>query len=306
MVVRTLKKAFAFVEPHLARYTAWSALPAAAGMAVVFWAAAVSGYVLQGPHILELVAGKMAGPQSLTVHQYVTLDDPLVSTEPVGMNEELYYLFPDQFRSEIHRGESLRIFVASRGEALTILDGKITSDKEGRFDRYKDLLLYRSRKLLHLALLRHGVDVGVTSLGRMGDRLVYVIGAQYPDDSVSQVWIDKERLLPLRWLKVIPAEGPPQPPDRLDFRYDRWQEFDGGWYPMRVESYYNDHRLRVAEVRRVEANQAIAGEMFSVSSLMTQYAPPKKEEADTSKEGPLPEEDEVQRTIEEFKKKFEP
>ncbi len=270
----------------------------------LFWSATAWGYVLSGPHILELVARNLAGTQSLTVHQQIIVDDPLVSAEPIVMSEELNYLFPDQFRSEIHHQDTHRIVVVSRDEALVVVDGQIVGDQQGRFDRYKDLLLYRSRQLLHKALLTHGVDVGITSLGRLGDRVVYVIGAQYPDDSVSQIWIDKERLLPLRWLSVVPKEGMSRQYHRLEFIYDKWQQLDDVWYPLRIDSIYNDQRLRTIEVRRVEANAPIAGELLNISHLMSLYAA--EQTLDSADDNTTLDVDEVERTIEEFRKKFEP
>jgi hypothetical protein len=54
----------------------------------------------------------------------------------------------------------------------------------------------------------------------------------------------------------------------------------------------------------VRANTAVAGELLNIPHLMTIY---KKEEAPpVSDEAPQSEVDEVERTIEDFKKKFEP
>jgi hypothetical protein len=220
------------------------------------------------------------------------------------MNEKLSYIFPGQFRSEIERDTTRRIHVLSQGRALTIVDDTITSDQEGRFDRYKDLLLYNSRQLLEKKLYTHGVDVGITSLGRMDDHIVWVVGARYPDASVSQVWVDKERFVPLRWINILPSENRNGRPDRVDFVYSNWQDLDGVLYPMLIETFHNQKPVRRIQVVKVQADAAIAGELLNIPHLMTIYR-----QADATPTGDAPpttDVDEVQRTIEDFRKKFEP
>lgn len=268
------------------------------------WAAPVNGYVLKGSHVLDMMVRKLAGAQTLQVDQQVVVLDAAISDQPVELTETLNYVFPDRFRSEIRHEHSHRIQVLSQGQALTIVDDIITAEHEGRFDRYKDLLLYNSRQLMQKVLYSHGVDVGTTSLGRMDNRIVYVIGADYPNASASQVWVDKERFVPLRWINVSPPANGSTEPERLEFIYRNWQNLDGVWYPMLIETYHNRLLVRRIQVTKVQANTAIAGELLNIPHLMTIY---KKEAAvPTGEEAPESEVDEVERTIEDFKKKFEP
>lgn len=270
---------------------------------LIFGQARMAGaYVLEGPHVLELMAKEMAGPQTLQVQQQVILEDPAVSVQPVVLDETLRFLFPAQFRSDTRHQEAHRILVVNRGQVLTVADGTITSDQEGRFDRYKDLLLYRSRPSLHKALLNHHVDVGVTSLGLWEKRIVFVIGARYPDESVSQLWVDKERFLPLRWLSIRSDAGSSEPAERMEFIYRDWQKRNGTWYPALIETYYNQRRIRLMRVKEVKPDTVFEAELFSISSLMTLYAPRTPPQTEARE---LPEVDEVERTIEDFRKRLE-
>jgi outer membrane lipoprotein-sorting protein len=265
---------------------------------------AADAYVLEGPHVLELMARKLSGVSTMRVHQQVIVDDPAISAEPVVLDETLSYLFPTQFRSEIIHQNSQRIHVVSHGQALTIVDNKITADTQRRSDWYKDLLLYNSARLLHKMLATAGVDVGISSLGRRGDRIVYVIGANYPDESVSQVWVDKDQLLPLRWLIVRKAPGSTDAADRWEFVYTDWQKVDGVSYPFGIETIHNDQRIRRIRVTKVDANAVIDKELVNISQLQSTY--PSAEVPAPLEHQPDPGIDEVQRTIEDFKKKFEP
>lgn len=271
---------------------------------VWLWVTPANAYVLKGPHIIDLVIRKLAGAKTLQVEQSVTVEDPTLAGQPIELQEILRYIIPNHFRSDMQLENTHRIFVSSQGRALTVVDGAITSDRGGRFNRYKDLMLYNSRYLLHKALSIHGVDVGVTSLGRMEDRVVFVIGANYPDDSVSQVWVDKEQFVPLRWINVISPKDAELEPERFDFVYRNWQNVDGVWYPMQIDTFHNEAPIRQIRVTKVQANGVISGELMNIPHLETLY---KQEERPTSDDGTTDTDvDEVQRTLEEFRKKFDP
>ncbi len=268
------------------------------------WVGSASGYILQGPHLLALMAESLSGAKTLRVEQQVTIEDPAIASEPVILNETLSFIFPGQFRSEIVHENTRRIQVVSDGQTLTVVDNKIVRNPEGRFDRYRDLLLYNSPNLLHKTLSIQGVDVGISSLGRLGDKVVYVIGAHYPDESVSQVWVDREKFVPLRWVTVRAGGDPTQNVDRWEFIYAGWQKVDGLFYPFRIETFHNGRRIRRIRVTKVDANATIDPSSVNIAHLQTVY---QMQEAPMPSDGQSSSEiDEVQRTIEAFKKKFEP
>jgi outer membrane lipoprotein-sorting protein len=240
----------------------------------------------------------LSSAQTLRVEQTVVVEEATIANQPLELIETLSYAFNDRFRSETRFKNTERIHVVSYDRTLTIIDGRRIVDATGRFDQYKDLLLYRSRPALQKALLSHGVDVGKTSLGRYEDRIVYVIGAQFPDMSVSQVWVDKDSFLPLRWLHV-PIRSPN---DRLEFVYNEWQKKGDLWYPMQVETWHDKKRIRRVRVQQLRVDVTLSPELFDISQMVIAY--PQEEST-----GALPglESDpsqEVQRTIEAFQKKF--
>jgi outer membrane lipoprotein-sorting protein len=268
------------------------------------WTNTANGYVLEGHQVLTLMAGKLSGVKSLRVDQQVTVEDPAISGEPVALDETLSFLFPGNFRSDILHQDTRRIHVVSQGQTLTVVDSKITGASEGHYDQYKDLLLYHSDYMLQKIMYMHGVDVGITSLGRLGDQIVFVIGANYPDESVSQVWVDKEQFFPLRWLSVRPGKGPSAEDDRWEFVYSNWQKVDGAYYPFKIETFHNRQRIRLIRVIKADANAILDAELFNIAHLQSTY---QMQEMPAPKQVQSPSEvDEVQRTIDEFKKKFEP
>ena len=273
-------------------------LIAAAALSVLLSAFSVHSHVLEGPHVLELMTRNLAGAKTLRVDQQVTLIDSATPEQELVIRETLSYFFPDRFRSDTRNAQIERIFVQSGRETITIVDGYRTDDPESRFDRYKDLLLYRSRYALHKMLLSSNVDTGTTSLGIFEGRVVYVIGADYPDESVSQVWVDKESLLPVRWINVSSDE----PDERIEFLYRDWQKKDNLWYPARVETQHQGRLIRRIDAIGLAVDADLHGDLFDIAQLMRNFP---SEESVATPAVPESGVDEVQRAIEQFQQKFE-
>lgn len=254
-------------------------------------------YVLQGPHLLDLMIKKYGGAKRLLVSQNLIFYDNTKQIGAVKINETLSYVFPEEFRSDILSENTQKIHVVSKGRALTIIDGKIADDFQSVFDIYKDLILYRSRILLQKRLDMLGVDGSISSLGRFRGKIAYIVGAQYPDESAPQIWIDKDTFRPIRW--IISKKTRHGGQDTTEFRYVEWKRFGKNWYPIRIEIYQNDILLREIVVDHVEINPSFSEDLFDIKKLQLTYmeaGPGKKEQDD-------PEElSEIQKTIEEFKK----
>ena len=277
-----------------------------AGLAMVLVALPVPtgyAYVLEGPHIIDLMTQTLGEPKTLRVQQRVTIEDDMISEAPLELTETVSYLFPGRFRSDAWYRTTNRVLVVSYGQALTLIDGKITSHQQSRYDLFKDPLLYRSRVSLLKALLSSGVDVGITSLGQLDQKAVFVIGAQYPDAAVSQLWVDKERFLPLRWVLVTPAGDETASLEKMEFSYINWQKSDKYWYPTIIESFRNGRLIRRIRVQDVMVDAKFSPELLSIAYLLKIY--PSAEPGESAPQ-PAKRLDDVDRAIDDFKKKFEP
>ncbi len=257
-------------------------------------------YVLQGQHLLELMTRNFKKTKRLLVSQQLILYDNGGSKSAVELNETLRYDFPETFRSDISSENVKRIYVLSKGTALTVIDGKAAIEPETRYDRYKDIMLYNSRALLEQRLSGHGVDFTVSSVGRFQDQPAYVIGAQYPDETVPQIWLDKDTFRPIRW--IITGKAADNPEDFLEVRYLDWQQVHRAWYPMRVEFYKNGILVRLINVDHIEAAPHFSEDLFNISHLKSIYRLDTAAVPDASDEKEL---NEVQKTIEKFKKMYE-
>jgi len=262
----------------------------------VFFYTPANAYVIPGPHVLELMIEKLGRGKSLLISQKLSIYDVSHKKNIIELRETLKYSFPEKFRSEIQSENAKRIYVFSLGAALTVIDDKIVSNTETRFDCYKDVFLYRSRILLQNRLSLLGVDTSVSSLGRFQDKTAYVIGAKYPDESVSQIWLDKNTFQPVRWIIIDNKSNK----DVLEIRYGDWKQTHKAWYPMHIEFYHNDILVREIYADKIKVNPSFSDELFDIEHLKSVYLNLGSVEKDNSQGL-----NDIQKTIKEFKKLYE-
>lgn len=300
---------------------------------VFFLRSPLQAYVLQGRHVLDLMIEKLGPAKSLFVSEKLTVyrvpaalveanesalpsaAPPAVDNSAPGLPESnpeiptyeaqefdgtLSYIFSRAFRSESRSPSMERIFVSTDRGALTIIDENIVPETANRFDFFKDILLYRSRDVLADRLLRMGVDVSISSLGRFEDKIAFVIGATYPDESLNQLWVDKDTLLPLRL--IIRGLGDSLISDSVEIRYLIWWKIGETQYPSKIEFYQDYNLVRVRQAQNFEENTTFSEELFDIEYLKTVYprgiAQPLPAEA-------AEEPSEIQKTIQDFKRIFE-
>ena len=256
-----------------------------------------AGYVVPGPQAAALMTQALGRGSVLSVRLRVRFNDLALETTGREVIETAVYAFPDRYRSEIRANGIHRIHVEAGGKAVTITDDRVTSRRVSAVDRYKDLLLFREPSLLIEKLAGYGVNTQVTSLGRFGDTLVVVIGARYPDESRPQIWLDKESFLPLRWI-VRPDEDAGGP---FEIHFSAWQDVQGQWFPRRIESYENNVMTREILVEQVLPSASLDPGDFDVDELAARYA---QSPIPGTTEG-APPANEIDKTIEDFRKRFE-
>jgi outer membrane lipoprotein-sorting protein len=238
-------------------------------------------------------AKRLAVTQTATIYRNGSTDDTDFTRETV------VYRFPDAFRCDSVASSAQRIHVAASGLALTIVDQKVVAHEGNRFDRYKDLLLHRTRGILEKELPLLGVDVEVSSLGRFEDKIGYVVGARYPDETVSQVWVDKETFHPVRWLMV--TVGSTGTADLFEVRYSQWRQTENTWYPMHIEFYQDGVLVREITVEAVSVDAPVSDTLFDIQQLQALYPAETAEESLPPDSDPLAEE---QETINKFEERY--
>ena len=226
---------------------------------------AARAYVLPGPHILELMVRNLDRSGGVRIDQRVVFFEQGPGDSAVTADETLYYNFHGDFRSDTIGPDIMRIHVVSGGDVMTIVNGRVVDTPEDLFDRYKDIFLYRARILVQDKLAGLGVDVHVSSLGRFQGKIFFVLGARYPDESVPQVWIERENFRPVRWL--ISGRDPLNPENFMDVRYEQWQKTGGLWYPRQIRFFRQDILVREIHVDRIRVLDGLPASLFNIRQL---------------------------------------
>jgi outer membrane lipoprotein-sorting protein len=257
-------------------------------------------YILPAEQILGFMIKQLGSARTLQIFQQTVIYDPSVEEGMREFDATLYYRYPDRFRYEVHTPEGEHVCVIGPEGAIFVTNGEIVGERESPFDDFKDLLLYRQTGLLKKELSRVGVNLEVVSLGRYTDKICYVIGAKYPDESLPQVWIEKNTFRPIRYI-LIP--GSPTDSDSEEVEYADYMSLGkDNWYPARILFYKNGRLAKMYVLKTFKINPELPPELFDIAYLKTISQPMVSSHPAPS----LPSEfDEVEKTIKDFKKTFE-
>ena len=159
--------------------------------------------------------------------------------------------------------------VRSQSETVTVADGQVIPSTVSIFDFYLDLLSFRSREMMQERLLQMGIDVSVSSLGRFKDQPVFVVGAKYPDLTVSQIWIDKETFLPVRWVDASEQIGGAY--KIMDAVFRNWQKIEKTWFPMAIDFSKGDKLIRKLTITKVDINAIMDASEFDIWQIKSTH-----------------------------------
>ena len=184
--------------------------------------------------------------------------------------------------------------------ALVVQKGKIVRQGESPLDHFKDPLLYRNLRLLQWKLSQDDVDLAMVSLGRYRNKISYVIGATYPNESLPQVWVEKDTFRPIRY---ILTRGDRVDSDSEEVEYADYTSLGKNtWYPARI-LFYKNSRLTMAYVLEdFKINPELSGKLFDMAYLKSLYQPMDVKEPPASSPS---QPDEVEKTIQDFSRTFE-
>jgi len=231
-----------------------------------------NAYVLMGEHVLELMVKALGHADTLEVTQTVTLSAAEIPPAPATLLETVRIRFPVDFRAEAAGDGYQRQILMSGGRVLRAVNGVLQEGSPPRYARYADILMVRPRSALADHLRTMGIDVSVSSLGRLEDRYGYVVGARFPDENAAQLWVAKDTFLPMRLLlppaAMSSGEGP------VEIRYRNWTFVDGLAYPMHIVLRQNHQIKEEIRVDRLQVNPVFSGDLFDFAALRQAWSRP--------------------------------
>jgi len=256
----------------------------------------VQAYILPVNQVFDLIADHFGNEETLSVTHKFLLHDQTMTTSSLELMETIHYRFPNYLNSELNLGDKRKLHVISPKGTITILDDKILGSPQTLFDRYKELLVYRSKSLFKQRLVMANIRTDIVSLGKFQKKPVWVIGAQYLNENVPQLWVDNETFQPVRWIiKPYYREE-----ESLEIQYLDWSPIgESSSYPKRI-LYYRNHEL-IVEITmfNYELEPDLSNDLFDISFFKRIYqTSPQSSYED-------PDMNEVQKTIQNFRETFQ-
>lgn len=226
----------------------------------------VQAYVPGSTQLVDQYLKALGRLETLGVQEKLVFFDPRIEEGSVEFDEQVKYLFPNKFRSDIVARTTTKTTVLALGKALVLIDGKLASEHEGGFDYYKDVLLFRDRQMLRARLERLGIDLHQTWLDRFDGRVVFVIGERGDEGrDAPGLYLDKKTFLPVRL--VVKGAGAGESVDRFEMLFLDWRKFGKTKYPSRIEFYRNRTLEREIRVEKVLVEPEFDEALFDVTAI---------------------------------------
>jgi hypothetical protein len=257
------------------------------------------GYVLPAPYIIEQMITGMNLPQQFQVEQTLLVErkaDAGVPARRYEYEQVLRYRMPGMFRSDISGDDMSHIHISIPTGSITAIDKVIVSASAPWVYGYREIFSYRTRKNLTDRLKEMGIDVNMSSIGRLDKMICYVIGAQYPDNSVPQLWVGRENYLPVRLVVTGTGSDPLELPAE-EIRFSRWKQFNTMWYPGEISFLESGNVVQKITVNRVGTNHVFEPGIFDIQSFQKSHSKEKTIQQDLS--------DDIRQEIEQFKRIFD-
>ncbi len=275
------------------------------GVMAVFSPASSYGYVLPAPYILEQMVAGMRIPLEYQVIQALHVSRQLEDANlaqaylinPV-YEQVVNYRIPGMFRVDTTGHDLHLVYISAPAHSITIVDDILVSESVDWLYGYGKLFSYdRGRSLLG-RLASMGIDVRVSSLGRLDKTVYYVIGAQYPDISVPQLWVDRETFRPVRLVASGAGVSPGVTGEEVLF--SNWRRFNGMQYPGEMTFYENGEEVQKILVEYVDAHPGLSPSLFDIDAWVSSPLV-NGDEAEEDPDIAI----EIQKEIERFKRIFE-
>jgi hypothetical protein len=231
-----------------------------------------NAYVLMGEHVLDLMVKALGHADTLKVTQTVTLNAADIPLVPATLPETVRIRFPYDFRADGAGDGYQRQMLMSGGRVLMAVNGVPQDGPPPGYARYADILMVKPRPALADHLRTMGIDVSVSSLGRLEDDYCYVVGARFPDENAAQLWVAKDTFLPMRLM--LPPAAMSTGEGTVEIRYRNWTFVDGLAYPMHIVLWQNHQIKEEIRVDRLQVNPVFSSDLFDLSALRQAWSRP--------------------------------
>jgi len=104
-------------------------------------------------------------------------------------------------------------------------------------------------------LRRMGIDGTKLHETTWRGSVVYVVGAARGDTNTKQIWVERDRLIPVRLLEKT-RQG------HTEYRFNAYTQAGGQWIPGEIEQFVNGKRRLLEQLTQVRTNVSLPDALF--------------------------------------------
>ncbi len=209
------------------------------------------------------------GTTSLRVEATTTTWAPGGTAVVEGGAERSWLTTSGRVRRELETDKGRTTEVRADGRLLTQSTGQADKTTKTGLDVLAEIMTVSSSteegkaaQRLIAALKSAGINTEVTAYGRFDGRVAYLVGSKPWETDKPQLWLDKDLLVPLRFV-TFQKEGAGT--IKVDMRFSGWGSPVGGsWYPQTIEIWRGDTLVRRTVTEDIERNIAVDASLFAI------------------------------------------
>lgn len=262
--------------------------------------AQLTAYIIPAHQIVRLMVKSKPEYNNLRIEQSVALYQDTYVGGKLEVPSLLFLEVPDKFRLEVSVPQEKRILVSQGERSVSLIANRITPEDKAELRQkliFRDLVLLPSTSKVLRLLREEGINTGIVALGRYQGKIAYIIGAQEGEEKVPQLWVDKERLIPLRFIGRVIIEGVVK---RIEIIYQDYRYLSGGLaYPFLVEFHIDGKLTQCFRVKEIYENPKLGKGFFDVAKIKKKYTRVEKSPKKIEPESP----DLIKQLLEESEKK---
>lgn len=203
-------------------------------------------------------AGKWYKTLSFNQTTEVYRNDSLKRTETWYENIK----FPTDFRIDFGDPDSGKAVIYKNDSSYFFKDGKMAGvrpDENDLLFLLGGMYFYKFDDVVS-KMKSYGYDLDKFHEDKWQGKEVYVIGAGKGEDSVNQLWIEKENFSPVRMIKF-------ENNNKEEAYFENHMELGGGYTETLVHFFINGKLIQVEKYHDLRANEEINSSIFDIKNF---------------------------------------
>ena len=231
---------------------------------ILFFQSNAIAFILPSSKIFEFMEKERNKLSGVKVSQTTFVYDDALPQGKLEALSTLYLKKPDKFYLENKFSNNTMTVVANGSQVVTLVDNKIQRNIIGIKEDLilRDLILCPSSSKILGRLKEFGIDTNSVGFGRANGIIVYIIGAKRKDNPLPQIWIDKERFIPIKLIAMDKENSRWFEIEFLDYRL-----VDGFWYPFIINFFSDKKLVQTFIATDIFINSQISDHIFDVENF---------------------------------------